>query len=184
MVELSIQHIIGTVSLIALVTSVGLFYSVFTSSVQDENRKTVLGQISESVALNIEEMVNLAKFSKYSNDYLVRIIDFPMDVGGRAYKIQLVNESNRLFVHTFLATQQSLNANSTVPYNSGEIPLKWNTTDSIYKIDVGVDNLTIACSGTIYGKTGAVIWANLDWDYLTALPASITIGLGWVEAQQ
>jgi hypothetical protein len=77
-----------------------------------------------------------------------------------------------------------LNANATIPYNSGEIPLKWNTTDTKYEITAGVDNLKIACSGTIYGKNGTVIWANLDWDYLTAIPASITMGIGWVEAQQ
>ena len=184
MVEVSIQHIIGTVSLIGLVISAGLFYAVFTSFVQDDNRKKVLGQTSETVALNLEEMINLVKFSKYSSDYMIKIIDLPTDVGGRAYKIQLVNESNRLFVHTFLANQQTLNANSTIPYNSGEIPLKWNTTETIYNINVGVDNLKIACSGTIYGKNGTVIWANLDWDYVTAVPVSITIGIGWVKAQQ
>lgn len=184
MTEISIQHIIGTVTLIGLVISTGLFYTVFTSFIQDDNRKKVLGQISENVALNLEEMINLVKFSKYSSDYLIRIIDLPTDVGGRAYKIQLVNDSNRLYVHTFLATQPTLNANSTIPYNSGEIPLKWNTTDTIYKITVGVDNLKIACSGTIYGKNGTVIWTNLDWDYFTAVPVSITIGIGWVEAQQ
>jgi hypothetical protein len=184
MVESSIQHIIGTVSLIGLVISAGLFYAVFTSFVQDDNRKKVLGQISESVALNLEEMINLVKFSKYSSDYLIKIIDLPTDVGGKAYEIQLVNDSNRLYIHTFLAAQQTLNANSTIPYNSGEIPLKWNTTDTKYEINAGVDNLKIACSGTIYGKNGIVIWANLDWDYLTAVPVSITIGIGWVEAQQ
>ena len=190
MPEISMQHIIGTVALIGLVISTGLFYAVFTSFVQDENRKKVLGQISENVALNLEEMINLVKFSKYSSDYMIKIMDLPTDVGGRAYQIQLVNDSNRFVVHTFLATQQTLNANSTIPYNSGEIPLKWNATDPmretdpVYEITVGVDNLKIACSGTIYGKNGAVIWANLDWDYLTAVPVSITIGIGWVEAQQ
>jgi hypothetical protein len=92
MVESSIQHIIGTVSLIGLVISAGLFYAVFTSSVQDDNRKKVLAQISESVALNLEEMINLVKFSKYSSDYLIKIIDLPTDVGGKAYQIQLVND--------------------------------------------------------------------------------------------
>jgi hypothetical protein len=144
----------------------------------------MLGQISENVALNLEEMINLIKFSKYSSDYLIKIIDLPTDVGGRAYQIQLVNDSNRLYVHTFLATQKTVNANSTIPYNSGEIPLKFNTTETVYKITAGVDNLKIACSGTIYGKNATVIWTNLDWDYFTALPVSITIGIGWVEAQQ
>jgi hypothetical protein len=193
MVEVSIQHIIGTASLIGLVISAGLFYSIFTSFVQDSNREKKLGQISETVALNLEETINLIKFSKFSNDYMIKIIDLPTEVGGRAYKIQLVDDTNDknqdgtnrgLYVHTFLATQQTVSADSTLPYNSGDIPLKFNTTETIYKINVGVENLTIACSGTIYGKNGAVIWANLDWDYSTGLPSSITIGIGWVEAQQ
>jgi hypothetical protein len=184
MVEVSIQHIIGTVTLIGLVISAGLFYTIFTTFVQDDNRKKELGQISENVALNLEEMINLIKFSKYSSDYMIKIIDLPTDVGGRSYKIQLVNDANRLYVHTFLTTQQTVSADSTIPYNSGDIPLKLNTTETIYNINVGVDNLKIACSGTIYGKNGTVIWANLDWDYLTGLPSSITVGIGWVEAQQ
>jgi hypothetical protein len=186
MVEVSIQHIIGTVSLLGLIISAGLFYSIFTSFVQDSNREKQLGQISETVALNLVEMINLVKFSKDSSDYLIKIIDLPTEVGGRSYKIQLVNETNQgIYVHTFLTTQQTVSADSTIPYNTGEIPLKFNTTETpIYKINVGVENLTVACSGTIYGKNGAVIWANLDWDYLTGLPSSITIGIGWVEAQQ
>jgi hypothetical protein len=184
-VEVSIQHIIGTVSLIGLVISAGLFYSIFTSFVQDSNREKQLGQISETVALNLVEMINLIKFSKFSSDYMIKIIDLPTEVGGRAYKIRLVDETNQgIYVHTFLTTQQTVSADSTIPKNSGDITLKFNTTETIYKINVGVENLTIACSGTIYGKSSTVIWAILDWDYSTGLPSSITIGLGWVEAQQ
>jgi len=186
MVEVSIQHIIGTVTLIGLVISAGLFYTIFTTFVQDDNRKKELGQISENVALNLEEMINLIKFSKYSSDYMIKIIDLPTDVGGRSYKIQLVNDTNRgLYVHTFLTTQQTVSADSTIPYNSGDIPLKFNTAETIYNINVGVDNLKIACSGTIYGKNGAVIWANPDWNNSNGnSPFLITIGIGWVEAQQ
>jgi hypothetical protein len=184
MVEVCIQHIIGTAALIGLLISSGLFYTVFTSFVQDDIRKNQLGQISETVALNLEETINLIKFSKYSSDYMIKIIDLPTDVGGRGYQIQLVNDSNRLLVQTFLTTQQTVNANSTIPYNSGEIPLKLNTTDTLYHIEVGVDPLKVACSGTIYGKNDVVIWANLDWDDSTGLPYQITVGVGWVEAQQ
>ncbi len=188
MVEVSIQHIIGTASLIGLVISAGLFYTIFTSFVQDTNREKKLGQISETVALNLVEMINLVKFSKFSTDdgYMIKIIDLPTEVGGRSYKIKLADEPNRgTYVQAFLTTQQTISADSTLPYNSGNIPLKFNTTDtSIYKINVGVENLTVDCSGTVYGKDGVVIWATLDWDNSTGLPSSITIGLGWLEAQQ
>ena len=189
MVEVTIQHLIGTVALIGLIISAGLFYTIFTSFVQDDNRKKELGQISENVALNLEEMINLIKFSKYSSDYMIKIIDLPTDVGGRAYKIQLNdtqgNDTQRFQVSAFLATQQTVSATSTIPYNSGDIPLKLNTTETIYNINVGVDNLKIACSGTIYGKNGIVIWANPDWNNSIGYsPSLITIGIGWVEAQQ
>lgn len=191
MVEVSIQHIIGTVALIGLVISSGLFYTVFTSYVQDSNRQKELEQVSASVALNIEEMINLIKFSKFSdaysgNDsYMIKIIDLPSDVGGRAYKIHLeVDASNRAHVYSFLSTQQSVSADSTIPYNSGGILLKYDTTDVVHNIIAGVENLTIACSGIIYGKSSTVIWANLDWDYLTGLPTSINVGIGWVETRQ
>ena len=178
MVEVSLQHIIGTVTLIGLVISTGLFYTIFTSFVQDDNRKKELGQISENVALNIEEMINLVKFSQYYNDYTIKIIDLPTDVGGRSYKIQL-NADQGFQVSAFLATQKTVSATSTIPINSGDITLKLNTTDTVYPgIEVGVDNLKISCSGTIYGKNGTVIWAHRD------LSGDLTIGIGWVEAQQ
>ena len=159
MPEVSLQHIIGTVALIGLMISTGLFYTIFTTYVQDDNRKKELGQISENVALNIVEMINLAKFSKYSSEYMVKIIDLPIDIGGRAYKIQLTEDQ----VSAFLATQPTVIVNSTIPKNSGDISLKLNTSDTVYSgIEVGVDNLKISCSGTIYGKNGTVIWAFHD----------------------
>ena len=185
MPQVSLQHIIGTVALIGLIISTGLFYTVYTTYVQDDNRKKELGQISENVAVNFEEMINLAKFSKYSTDYMVKIIDLPLDVGGRAYEIQLMNNSkNGLYVHAFLATQNTVSSDSTIPYNAGGIPLKLETTENLPDITAGADNLIIARSGSVYGKNGTAIWASLDWSDSGDSPNLITIGIGWVEAQQ
>ena len=43
MVEVSLQHIIGTVALIGLVVSACLFYSVYTTAVQNDSREKQLG---------------------------------------------------------------------------------------------------------------------------------------------
>jgi|YelNatPaOPRAMG01_1025707.scaffolds.fasta_scaffold38095_3 hypothetical protein len=182
MVEVSLQHIIGTVALVGLVVSACLFYSVFTSFVQADNRKNQLKQISESMASNIEEMINLAKFSKYNLNYSVKLIDLPNSVGGEPYEIQLLNDSAQgILVHSFLAAQPSISADSTLPYNSGDIPIKLETTESPYNFNAGADNLTITCSGTIYGKNGTAIWTNPDWSNSTGnSPNSITVGIGWV----
>ena len=180
--EVSLQHIIGTVALIGLLISASLFYTIFTSSIQDDNRKKQLAQISENVALNIEEMINLAKFSKYSSEYMVRIIDLPVDIDGKSYEIQLVDDSIKgFYVHTFLATQQTISANSTIPYNSGDIPIILETTDIPYTRIVGIDKIEISISGTIYGKNATVIWANPIWT-LEGNLVNIVVGIGWVKA--
>lgn len=181
MVEISLQHIIGTVALISLVVSASLFYSIFTGSVQDNSREKQLGQISESVALNIEEMINLAKFSKYSTGYMVKTFDLPTAVGDQPYKVQLMNDSSKgVYVHVFLASQPSVHADSSVPYNSADIPIRAETTPATYKIEAGADNTTITCSGTIYGKSSSAVWANLNWTTTANTPELITIGLGWL----
>ncbi|HEY9754163.1 MAG TPA: hypothetical protein V6C97_03255 [Oculatellaceae cyanobacterium] len=181
MVEISLQHIIGTVALIGLVISASLFYTLFTGSVQDDSRKKQLGQISESVALNIEEMINLAKFSKYSTGYMVKTFDLPTAVGDQPYKVQLMNDSVKgVYVHTYLASQPTVAADSTIPYNSADTPIRVETTASTYKIEAGADNTTITCSGIIYGKSSSAVWANLNWTSTENTPDLITIGLGWL----
>ena len=83
----SIQHIIGSVTLVGLIISAGVFYSLFTDFVQNDARRKELGQISENVALNMEEMINLMKYSQYYNNYTLKIIDLPADIAGKSYKI-------------------------------------------------------------------------------------------------
>ncbi|MEM4733846.1 MAG: hypothetical protein QXD70_04890 [Candidatus Bathyarchaeia archaeon] len=186
MVEVNIQHIIGTVALMSLIISTSLFYMIITSSLEEDLRKKELAQISEIVASNIEEMINLAKFAKYTTDYMVKIIDLPIDLNGRAYQIQLIEDPQKgYYVHTFLTTQPTLNANATIPQNTGSIPIKLYTDTTVQHIVAGVDKLQIACSGIIYGKNSTVIWASHDWGSGQAgpTPELITIGIGWVKAQ-
>jgi hypothetical protein len=188
MVQISIQHIIGTVALIGVVVSAGLFYNIFTSFVQDDNRQKELGQISENVAMNIAEMINIVKFETFSSNYgnyTVKIIDLPTEVGGQPYKIQLVNVSGQMQVHSFLSNRESISANSTIPFNSGGSSIVLNTTSAVYNIKTGIDLVKIACSGIVYGKNGTAIWAHPVWERETGnSPSTVTVGIGWVEAQQ
>lgn len=183
--NIQIQHVIGTVALIGLVISASLCYEIFTSFAQNDNRRKELGQISEDVALNIEEMINLVKFAKFSSyysNYTVKIIDLPIDVGGKSYQIQLLDSFK---VHAFLTDDTSTSADSTIPFNLGDIPLHLNTTAQVYKLSVGIDNTQISCSGTIYGKNGTIVWAYPDWrDSIGNSPTNMTVGIGWVTAYQ
>ena len=145
MPAISLQHIIGTVALIGLVISTGLFYTMFTGSVQIDSRQQELKQISQNVALNIEEMINLVKFETRSSDnsnYTVKILDLPTSIGGQTYKIQLI-DGNPMMVHSFLATQTTASADSAVPYNTGGTSLSVNSSASEYQITVGADKTVI-----------------------------------------
>lgn len=185
MVEVSLQHIIGTVALIGLVVSVCLFYSVFTSSVQTDNRSQQLQQISGTVSLNAEELLNLVKFSKYSQDYMAKVIDLPNAVGDQPYKVQLISDPQKgIYIHTYLANQPSIYADSSIPYNSGGTSITAETDQTPHTITAGVDNTTITCQGTVYGKSATVIWAKLTWSSDSTEPDQITLGIGWVNSQQ
>lgn len=184
MVEVTIQNIIGTVALIGLVISACFFYEGYTSFIRQDVQENQLKQISENVALNIEELTNLAKFSLYSTSYMVKIIDLPDAVDSKSYQIQLVDDPQKgCYVHCFLTTQPSISADSTLPYNSGQTQLTVQTSSSVVEITTGVDNTKIATSGTVYGKSQTAIYAYLNWGNDGVLK-SINIGLGWVEAQQ
>jgi hypothetical protein len=182
MVEVSLQHVIGTVALIGLMVSVCLFYGVFTSSVQQDSQEKQLQQISGTVALNAEELINLAKFSKYSQDYMVKVVDLPNAVGGAPYEVQLTSNSQGIYIHSFLAAQPSIYADATIPTNSGGTSIVTDTSSRTIK--AGTDNTLITSQGTVYGKNATVIWASLTWSADAVEPDQIKIGLGWVNSQQ
>lgn len=179
--NVSISHLIGTVALMSLFITAGLSYAIITSYIESDVYKQQLQQISENVALNLVEMMNLIKFAKYSSGYMIKAIDLPSDLGGRAYVVQLVNDTSQWgHVHAFLSTQKGLSADSTIPFNSEagtEIQLFTNAT--VQHIQAGIDNTTIACSGTVYGGNEIVIWAQPIWNDENY---SITIGIGWIQA--
>jgi hypothetical protein len=185
MVEVSLQHIIGTVALIGLVVSVCLFYSVYTASIQTDSQERQLQQISGTVALNAEEMINLVKFSKYNGEAcMAKVIDLPNAVGGQPYNVQLVSDPQKgIYIHTFLAAQPTIYADSSIPLNSGGTPIVADTSETPQPITAGADNTKITCQSIVYGKDSTVIWAKLVWGETTE-PNQITLGIGWVSGQQ
>ena len=186
MVSVSIQHIIGTVALIALTVSAGLFFTIFTSAIQQDNRQAELQQISDNVALNIEEIINIVKFEAFSSlysNYTVKLIDLPTSVGGQPYKVQLVKAAQTT-IESYLSNQQTINANSTIPMNSAGTALVVNSSLPVYPIVVGAEKTTIDCSGAVFGHGGIAIWAYPVWNNPSVnAPSTITVGLGWVKSQ-
>jgi len=174
-----IQHIVGTLALIGLMISVGISYNIFITNVETDIRQKQLEQISENVALNLVELMNLAKFAQYgSSGYMMKAFYLPYDLSGRAYAIQIVSDTRGWgYVHAFLATQPSVYADAQIPFNSGETQIKlYTATDPIQHVQI--DSTKIACNGTAYGGNDILVWAQQAW----VEPYQINIGIGWVEA--
>lgn len=164
-----IQHIIGTVAIIGLMISVGLAYNIETSFVQQDISQQQLAQVSEMVALNIADTVNLANFANFGNftrnNTVMISLNLPLDLAGRAYAVQLMNETGdnqRYNVNSYLLDQHTTNASATVPFNSAQdsVQLTTDVTDAgnLYWIETGVEAVT--SSIVVYGgNSRAVVWA-------------------------
>lgn len=172
-----IQHIIGTIALIGLLISAGVAYSVITSYIADSIIEQDLKQVSGTVAMNLIEIINLASFENFgvitSNDTLARTIDLPLDVGGKAYAVQLVNRADQnqgYDVTTYLVSKNTTRASSSIPINSnlGDVQLITNVTDkSTYWVCLGKDFVT--SSALIYGgANNTVVWATKGSGNMTA----------------
>lgn len=163
-----IQHIIGTVALIGLVISVGLAYTIETSSVQQDIAQQQLAQVSEVVALKIAEIVNLANFANFGNftrnDTMMMTLDLPLDLAGRAYAVQLMNGTTGdqgYYVNSYLVAQSTTSASATVPFNPAQGSVQLTTdaanASNLYWVETGTEAVT--SSIVIYGgNSRAVVW--------------------------
>ena len=184
--NIPIQHIIGTAALIGLVVSAGLVYSIFTSAAETDVKKQQLSQISESVALNLVEMINLVTFANYTYEPMIKIVDLPVDLGGSTYTIELVNGTNEgkgYFVRANLTSNQHITASSVLPSNSGE-NLRIYSSPKTSEISAGMDKTAVICSSVVYGKSGTVIWGRAQMETEeegNSAVRFIEVGLGWLK---
>ncbi len=172
-----IQHIIGTITLIGLVISAGLAYSVITSYFEADVYKQQLQQVSDIVALNIVEIANLANFTSLeytSNNTMVKAINLPLDIGDKAYAVELRNSNEQYSVLAYLLSQKNSQATSLMPFSSAQCTLE----TASQKFTVNNGQAIVTSSPVIYGgNDNTIVWA---WKG----SGSLTVGIGRISSTE
>jgi len=168
--DIPLKHVIGTIALIGLIIAAGLSYTIIISFIEADVNKKQLNQIAEHVALNLVEIISLVTFANYSDIYAqMKILKLPSDLGGKAYTIQLINETSQnqgYYVQTQLVTRKDITAKSPIPLNSTQTQLKLITNEDGTIPVRGEDTKIIQYSGTVYGGTHDVVvwgWKESLW---------------------
>ncbi|MBS7640654.1 MAG: hypothetical protein QXE73_03030 [Candidatus Bathyarchaeia archaeon] len=118
MVQVSIQHIIGTIALIGLTVSLALAYQIVVEYVKDNVVRTQLSQTAEYVSMSISNMMSLMDFTYgIFKEYVTvsKKLNLPADLSGRAYIVRLANETGNLYVLVEISGRSDLYAKSPIP---------------------------------------------------------------------
>jgi len=155
--------VIGTIALIGLVIATGLAYTIITSYIEAEVTKQQLNQIAEHVALNLVKIANLVNFANFLNNAtIMKVLRLPLDLGGKAYVIKLINETRQgrgCYVYVQLVVRKDVAASSPIPLNSTQAQLIL-ITDGEGTLQIrGEKTNMIQYSSTIYGGAqDIVVW--------------------------
>lgn len=157
--DVPLKHVIGTIALIGLVIAVSLSYSIITSSMEADILKQQLKQISEYVALNLVEVISLINFANFINNQpMMKILNLPSDLGGKAYTIKLIkvngaNQIQEYCVQSQLATRNDVYARSSIPIDAAQnqIVIMVNGTGTLQVR--GEEAKIIEYSSVVYGGT-------------------------------
>ncbi|MEM1556955.1 MAG: hypothetical protein QXD53_05525 [Candidatus Bathyarchaeia archaeon] len=120
MVQVSTQHIIGTVALIGLAISLALAYQIVVNYIKDNVTKTLLSQTAEYVSMSISNIISLTDFTYgilKEGVSVSKSLNLPENLGGKAYTIML-SGTGGLHVLVEVPGRSDLYAKSPVPVNS------------------------------------------------------------------
>lgn len=120
MVQVSIQHIIGTAALIGLAVSLALAYQIVVSSVEISVLKSQLSQVAEYVSMSASNIISLADFTYgIFKEYVTvsKSLNLPANLGGKIYTIKLMNDIRGLYVLIEVPGRSDLYATSAIPIN-------------------------------------------------------------------
>ena len=172
--DISLKHIIGTVSLLGLMISIGLSYAIITSYIEVDVTKQQLSQISEYVSLNLVEMTNLCRLA---NRTMIKQIELPNDLTGKAYGIKLLfSEDEGYYVRCYLVSRENVFSDSFLPFNINpqESPVEFEIGSDVSELPIGDQDTQIFYSNLVYGGNDVVVWgAPLD-------EIRMHIGIGWI----
>jgi hypothetical protein len=167
MTEVTITHVIGTVTLILVFVSVTLFYQYYYLSLQKETLARQLEEAANYVASNLADLISLCLINP-ADQLAVKTLDIPEKIGESYYSVTITRSMDSYFGDEMVIVKVYLNSD---PFTLGEAILPftlvnvWNGTGSI-NLDIVQPRLIISS-----GTSNSVMWA-------LAKNGTITIGLG------
>jgi hypothetical protein len=182
--DVSLKHLVGTVALMSLILASGYSYTLITSYMEAQILRGQLQQVSEYVALNLVEVINLVKFTNWSQpEPTFKTLKIPKDLGGRAYIIEIINETDRgrgYYIRASLLIRRDVEASSIIPINTTGVLIELKGEGEGI---LASRNGDIKWSSLVYGGSGELV----VWGMMTAVQiegkwvSTIRAGIGQLE---
>jgi len=122
MSEVTVAHIIGTVSLMALFFCVGSYFSLSFLTLKQEITTVQLEKVSNYFAANIVDLVSLCYMSK-TDQLIIKSLDIPTSLMGYGYAVTILNTTEAIIVRSSLFSLTAV---------SGEYALPWSVDAKIH----------------------------------------------------
>lgn len=169
----------------SLIISVGYSYTLITSYMEGRILRGQLQQIAEYVALNLVEVMNLVKYTNRSvPEPTYKVLKIPKDLGGRAYIIELKNETvggKGYYIRARLLVRGDIEAVSMIPINTTElrIELKAEGNGTITSRSGNIDWTSVIHGGYEPGVYETVVWGMMNATQIDGTwIVTLTAGLG------
>jgi len=158
--DIPISHVIGTIALIMLTTSVAAYFAITAYHLQSDILRQHLIEVSSYVSTNLMEIVALINFADFaSNDTMFKVLKMPPDISGYPYAIELINEGGKVLVRSYLISRQDIMVSIKMPLRA-EANIKILTIDDGKIILHAGGSGRIESAGRVYsGWDGIVVWS-------------------------
>ncbi|MEM3424155.1 MAG: hypothetical protein QXZ08_04600 [Nitrososphaeria archaeon] len=171
MPDIAMSHLIGTLILMILLSTVAFFSLQQIMDTGFRSSKIYLQEVCERVSSEIMDMLNLY-YLEHKSSYIYRIIEIPVHVNDKGYVIKLENDSLGWKVVSYVYGYEVFKVESRLYIRSGV-----EVVNSSGSFDVG--NGRIVYDSMIYsGVSKPVVWCKLNPD--TGL---VQVGIGRLEVK-
>lgn len=144
-----VSHLIGTTMLLVIMLVVSFYFTNFGTVIGVKAVEKELNEVAEYIASNIIDMISLANASL--SDTLLLEIDFPYEINGYGYSINVTKEIDHYIVATRIEHTTIVEGKAILPFTSSQI---------IYSsLDPGIDGIE-GKNGLHSGTKKALIWCK------------------------
>ncbi|MEM4576212.1 MAG: hypothetical protein QW701_01975 [Candidatus Nezhaarchaeales archaeon] len=101
MVHASVQHIIGTVALLGLISSIVLAFQMFIGFIVEDTVGTQLSQIAEYTSMSIANIVSLTDFTfgmLSTTEAVSKRLGLPASINGKPYNLTIIEKDEGYYV--------------------------------------------------------------------------------------